>query len=368
MELRLATEKDDPAIRELLQQIPLNGMIRIRYLREPSYLGSVGIQGMPQQTLVGLVNNKIMAVASRNIQRLYIDGEIITAGYISNLRYHPAARHGISLLKGIKEMRNLSASLPADFHYATLIDKDNFTRDILLSKNPRMPGIIDMGQLNTFSIPIRKTAKNATPCKKFEILRGDEKLMPLILNFLKKEGSRSDFFPDLGGGAYAPGLIQPDSFFAIFDKGELAGVCSLPDMKNYRQYMMAGYSRSFGMLRVPLNCYYAIRRLQSIPRKGEEIKLAFAGFPVVKDNNPEIFTALLSRVYNFLAGSGDHYLSLALHEKSPLIKSLDRFPKINYISRLCIVDLNNDKYTAERVSAEKWGRKGRIPFIDLPRL
>ena len=75
MEFRLATEKDDPAIRELLQQIPLNGMLRIRYLREPSYTRSVEIQGMPRQTLVGLINNKVVAVGSRNIQQLLIGGE-----------------------------------------------------------------------------------------------------------------------------------------------------------------------------------------------------------------------------------------------------------------------------------------------------
>lgn len=368
MEFRLATETDDAAIRELLQQIPLDGMLRIRYLREPSYMRSVEIQGTPQQTLVGLINNKIVAVCSRNIQRLYIGDEIKTAGYISNLRYHPDARHGISLLKGIRELENLPAGLPTDFHYATLIDKDNFTRNIIASNRPRMPEVIDMGLLYTFSIPIRKRARNVKPGKRFEIVRGDEKMMPLILAFLKKEGVRYDFFPDLSAGAYAPGLLQPESFFAIFDKWELAGVCSLPNIIKYRQYIMEGYSRSFGKLRLPLNAYFTLRHLHPIPRKGEEIKLAFVGFPVVRDDNPEIFEALLLHVYNSLSGSGQHYLCLTLHEDSPLIKSLSRFPKINYTSRLYIVKLNNDKFTEERISADMLQRNKRIPFIDLLRL
>jgi hypothetical protein len=192
--------------------------------------------------------------------------------------------------------------------------------------------------------------------------------MPLILTFLKKEGTRRDFFPDLDAPAYSPGLLQPESFFAIFEKGEMAGVCSLPDMKSYRQYIMEGYSRSFGMLRASLNSYYFLRGMHPVPRKGKEIKLAVTGFPVVRDDNPEIFEALFSHVYNFLSGSGQHYLGLALHEKSPLIKSLSRFPKINYTSRLCIVNLNNDKFTSERLSADLFQRGESIPFIDLPRL
>jgi hypothetical protein len=368
MEFRLATGKDDPAIRELLRQIPLSGILRIRYLREPSFFRSVGMQGMPQQTVVGLIKGKIVALASRNIQRLYIGGELKTAGYLSNLRYHPGARHGISLLKGIREMENITAGLPVDFHYATLIDKDSITRNIIASNRPRMPEVIDMGLLNTFSIPVRKTANNVKTDRRFEILRGDEKLMPHILTFLKREGARSDFFPDLDAGSYAPGLLQPESFFAIFDNGNLAGVCSVPDMKSYRQYVMEGYSRSFGMIRVPLNIYYALRRLHSIPRKGEVIKLAFAGFPVVRDDKPEIFRALLSHVYNSLAGSGKHYLSLSLHERSPLIRSLSGFPKINYTSRLCIVKLNNDKFTAQGITSDLLQQNNSVPFIDLLRL
>ncbi|MGF1584818.1 MAG: hypothetical protein ACFCUM_05820 [Bacteroidales bacterium] len=368
MEFRLATGKDDHAIRALLLQIPLNGMLRIRYLREPSYMRSVEIQGMPAQTLVGLVNNKIVAVGSRNIQRLYIGGKLRTAGYISNLRYHPGVRHGISLLKGIRQMEELPAGLPVDFHYATLIEKDSFTRNILASNRPRMPEVIDMGLLNTFSVPIRKTATILKPARRFEILRGDVTLMPQILAFLKKEGVRSDFFPELGDGIYAPGLLQPESFFAIFDKGDVAGVCSLHDMKGYRQYILEGYSRLFGMLRAPVNCYYALRRLHSVPRKGEKIKIVFAGFPVVKDYNPEIFSALFSHVYNSLSGSEQHYLSIALHEKNPLNSSISSFPNINYSSRLCIVKLKNDKFAADRISADMLRRNQGIPFIDLPRL
>ena len=368
MEFRLATEKDDPAIRELLKQIPLNGMLRIRYLREPSYTRSVEIQGMPRQTLVGLINNKVVAVGSRNIQQLHIGGDIKTAGYISNLRFHHGARHGISLLKGIRQMEDLPASRPINFHYATLIDRDSLTRNILVSNRPRMPLVIDMGLLNTFSIPVRKKRINVKPGKKFEIIRGDENLMPRILSFLKKEGTRKDFFQDLDSGAYAPSLLQPDSFFAVFDKGNIAGVCSVPDMKSYRQYIMEGYSLSFAMIRAPLSLFYSLRGLRSIPRKGEEIKLAFVGFPVVRDDDPEIFRALLTHVYNSLSGTGLHYLSIALYEKSPLIRSLSHFPKINYTSRLYMIKLNNDKFTAEKIAAYRLQKNKSIPFVDLLRL
>jgi hypothetical protein len=364
MEFRLATESDDRAIRELLQQIPLSGALRIRYQREPSYLKSVEIQGMPQQTLVGLRNGKIMAVGSRNIQRLFIGGEIKTAGYISNLRYHPGARHGISLLKGIREMEGLPSGLPVDFHYATFISDDINTGRIFTADRSRMPGITDIGMLNTFSMPVRKKKVNVKPDLRFDIVRADEKLMPLIMSFLKKEGARHDFFPDLDGGTYAPALLQPDSFFAVFESGDLSGVCSVADLTGFRQYIMEGCSGWFGMLRVPLNGYYALRRMHSIPRRGEEVKIAHIGFPIVRDDDPEILKALLSHVYGFVSGSGKHYLGISLHEKSPLIKGLDGFHKINYTSRLCIVKLNNDKFTAGIMLRGS----SRIPFVDLLRL
>jgi hypothetical protein len=320
---------------------------------------------MPQQTLLGLDNFKIMAMGSRNIQRIYMGGELKTAAYISNLRYHPDIRHGIRLLKGIQEMENLAAGPAIDFHYAAFIDNDSYTKNIFTSNRPRMPVVHDMGLLNTFSIPIRKIPANTKPGKRFEVVRGDEKLMPQILSFLKNEGMRSDFFPDLD--SYAPSLLQAESFFAIFDRGNLAGVCSLPEMRD-KQYIMEGYSRTFGILRFPLNAYFALRKIHSIPRKGEEIKLAFIGFPVVKNDNPEIFRVLLSHVYNYLSGSEKHYLSLSLHERSPLIKSLSHFPKINYTSRLFMVKLKNDTFTEDSIFADKSLRYKSVPFIDLLRL
>lgn len=369
---------DDAAIRNLLQQIPLNGKLRIRYLREPSYFASVKLQGTPQQTLVGLASNQIMAMGSRNLQKLYVNGEIKTAGYISNLRYHPDARHGISLLKGIRHMENLPASKTTDFHYGTLISTDKKNRQTLVANRPRMPSVFDIGGVNTYAIQVRKNARRTKPSKKFDIVIGDEHLMPAIMAFLRKEGMKKDFFPVLDDGAYAKELLQPDSFFAIFDQGKLAGVCSIPDLSSYRQYVMEGYARSFALLRVPLNMYYSLRGLRPIPGRGEEIKLTRIGFPVIKNEDPIVFRALLSHIHNYLSGSGQHYLSVALHEKSRLNKSMKYFPKIIYSSRLYAVKLIHDKFTAfealTRETTAGWTlsndeQKNRnIPFIDLLRL
>ena len=258
----------------------------------------------------------------------------------------------------IRFLENLPSSRETDFHYATLITGDSLSGKILFSNRPRMPEAFDMGGVNTFSVPVKRHGAGVKPGKRFEILSGDEKLMPLIADFLKKEGVKMDFFPVVDGGGYALELLEPASFFAIFDRGDLAGVCSLPDLKNHRQYIMEGYSRSFSLMRVPLNLYCNFRGLHTVPRKGERIKTAFMGFPVVRHDDPEIFRALVSHVYNSLSASGQHYLSIALHEKSPLIRSLSNFPKIRYTSRLYTIKLNNDKFPAYT----------NIPFIDLPRL
>lgn len=378
MDIRIATGMDDAAIRELMQQIPLNGKLRIRYLKEPSYFASLELQGTPQQTLAGLVNNEIMAVGSRNLQKLYINGEIKTAGYISNLRYHPVARHGISLLKGIRHMENLPASKTTDFHYATLISTDKANRQTLVANRPRMPRVFDIGGVNTYAIQVKKKADKPKPFKRFEIVKGDGHLMPAIMTFLKKEGMKKDFFPVLDGGSYAKELLTPVSFFAIYDQGSLAGVCSIPDMSKYRQYIMEGYARSFALLRVPLNIYYDCRGLSLIPGKGKNIYMTRIGFPVIKDENAEVFSALLSHVHSYLSGSGQHFLTVALHENSPLNKSVKLFPKITYKSRLYVVKLLHDKFTAfEEITREmtaEWVKSGEelintnVPFIDFLRL
>jgi len=363
MEFRLAKPTDDDAIRQLLSEIPLDGTLKIRFQREPSFFKSIDAQGIPNQTVVGTIDGKVMAVASQNLQKVYINGIEKTLGYISNLRFHPNARNGISLIKGIRYFEEQSGLFSVDFHYATLIEKDIKIHKILASNRPRIPKFYDYGKVITYAIPLGKTKTKAKPDQTFQIKLSDEQLMPEILNFLNREGKQKNLFPMLDGNNYDLSLLGSSEFFVAYKNNEIVGVCSVSDLSHYKQYILEDYTLGFGLIRVPLNWFLALKKLHPIPSKNKEIKIATLGFIVVKNNQTEVFKSLVDNIYSTYSGTKFRFLTIALHQKDKLNNRLQNFPKIKYTSRLYLVKLKNNKFAPDDLNLEQ-----NIPFIDLLRL
>lgn len=362
MLFRPATNTDDPAIRELLRQIPLDGMLRIRYQREPSYVRSIQKQGIGQQTLVGeSPQGEILAVVSRNIQRLHVNGLEYNAAYICNVRMHPKARHGVSLLKGIKTLEKLPCPYPIDFHYATLIEKDPLTKKVFASGRAKMPQLYDLGKIITYSIPLKKKTIKAPKEKKLRISRGNEANFPEVMDFLHREGENYPFFPILEKGNYHPDLISPQSFFIARENDKIVGVCNVNNLQDNKQYIIEGFSWKYRLMKWPVNFLLGIRGLHPVPGKDEQIKMLTLGFPVTLNNRIDILEALITQAYADFSGTGNHYISLALHEKSPLNFAISHFPKVKYESRLYIVKLTGDNIPNLEDNI-------KAPFIDFPRL
>ncbi|MFO7923259.1 MAG: hypothetical protein R6U58_06165 [Bacteroidales bacterium] len=363
MEIRLATYNDDEAIRRLISSIPLKGMLKIRYSREPSFFSSIELQGVPQQTIVGVKDDMIMAVGSRNLQRVYMNRIPETAGYISNLRFLPGARHGISLIRGISFLEELPVSRNVGFHYATLVDDDSLNRKIFASGRPGMPKSYDRGRLNTFAIPLGKVRITSGKGESFEVVRADRHMTDDILAFLKKEGCKRDLFPVTGPEDYPFNNFKPEDFYIALERGSIAGVCSVNDLQSVKQYVIEDYSFRFGLIRFFLNRYLGLRNMYSVPGRKDQVRLAFIGFPLVRDNRPDIFRSLISRIYKDFSGTGYRFLTLTLHQMDPLNNSLNHLPKINYTSRLYYFKLAYDSFALH----ENNDTAG-IPFVDILRL
>ncbi len=363
MDFRLATPNDDDSIKQLLSEIPLEGMLRIRYSREPSFFNSVHIQGTPNLTVVGTLNQKVMAVASLNAQKVYLDGKLKTAGYISNLRFHPDVRNGISLIKGIRFFEKQAAHLNLDFHYATLIEGNDKLKNILAGNRPRMPFVMDYGRINTFAIPLPKRKKRIKPVKNLQIIKSNEQMMSAVMEFIKAEGDSQDLFPFINENSYDPTPYKPEDFYLVYQNNQMVAVCSAIDLHVYKQYTIEGYSQFFTVLKPLLNLWLNLRNRHRIPSKSGAIKRLNLGFILVKNNNPQLFNSLLNHICSEYSGGNYHFVTMAFHETNPLNKSFVNRSKIKYTSRLFLVNLKFDKFDLKGFRIGK-----NIPFIDLSRL
>lgn len=362
MKFRLATKDDDRAIRILLRDIELSGMLQIAYHREPSFFKALEKQGGDYFVLVGTVNDEVKALVTRSIQFVTINSEKYKVAYLSNLRYHQDFRNGISLIKGLRALEEASKENPADFHYATLIDDDKKVKKILAGNRLSMPKHNDLGRIFTYTLPLKKKKLRLSPNSSYSFTKAQKEDFSELETFLKEESKNSDFFPE-DILARDSTLLDTQDYFIMKSTNRIVAVCTIKDINECKQFILEGYSKRFGFLRTLLNLYLQLIGRYSIPARKQPIKFIFSGYSVVKDNNPQLFSFLLKFIYSEFSGTKYHFLSLAFHEGNQLNNCLKKYTKVCYKSRLYLLELKHDK---EQVSKFKDGI--RNCFVDLLRL
>ncbi|MFP4557287.1 MAG: hypothetical protein ACLFNU_10480 [Bacteroidales bacterium] len=364
MDFRFALISDDEQIRQLIREIPLEGEIKLRYQYEPSYFAVSAIQGSPNQTIVGVVNGRVMAVASWNLQKVFVKGKSCNAGYLSNVRVHPSVRSGFSLIKGLKFLEEFVKKQETDFHFATLIDSNSLTRSLFASGRSSLPKFYNQGRVFTYSIPLQKRKRNPRRDKGLNVVKASHEHKNEIIAFLKGEGAKTDFFPFIDDDCYSIEIFRQLSFYIALDNSNsIIGVCSVGDFTSFKQHVLEGFTLRFRLVVFLLSLLLKIMGAHSIPKKGQKVLMLYAGFTVVKNHDAHVFKSLLSRVFYEYSGTGFHYITLALHENNPFIDAMKKFTKICYTSRLYFFNFGKNQYP---LSSYMFGSQS--PYIDLFRL
>ena len=83
-----AQPDDEPAIRLLLRQHPMEGKVRLSFEREPDVSIAAGIEGYSQQTFLLRKDGQgqILGMGSRSVRRVWLNGNQVNVGYLNQLR------------------------------------------------------------------------------------------------------------------------------------------------------------------------------------------------------------------------------------------------------------------------------------------
>lgn len=267
---RLAEPADDPALRTLLRELPVEGAIRLRFEREPSYFAAC--QPGDETIVAEDSQGRLAALATRGVRRVFVNGEVCSLGYLGGLRVHPRHQGRWLLSGGFRFLR----SLPGPAGYLTTVTHDNRLAEGVLVRSPRpgFPRYVKLAELHTFTYPATR--------------RG-----PTALRGVARGGARQ-FFPV----EFPPGL---DSF--VYGSSS-AALWTPPG----RQVVVAGYGPVLGALRPLANLAVPL------PPAGTPLRLAYAAFLQAE---PGDFLPLLDMLRAEAGRRGFHYLVLGLCEGDP---------------------------------------------------
>ncbi len=343
MRFALATAEHDAALRHLQRDQPMPGRIRLAFASEPSWANAHAVLGENSQTLVATdATGTVAGCGVRSIRRRYVNGRPTELGYLSGLRSLPRVRGALGLAQGFRFLRQLhEADRRTPAYLTTIIEGNETAEAALTSARAGLPAYVDHGRFITSAVFLSRRRKPAPPSGGIEIRSGAEIAWPALLDFLRSEGPRRQFFPVVEAGDFDTPLwsgLRPADFRVALRGGEIVGVAAAWDQSAYRQTVVTGYDPLLRLLRPLGNLGLAALGRPALPPSGGKLRFFHLALPCVRGDDVGVFAALLERFHADWKDGTHACFVVGLHERDPLRAALANFPKFDYASRLYLVN------------------------------
>lgn len=357
-----AAQEDEPDIRALAGSVAMPGTVAMRFAREPDYFLGTSIMGDPCDVLVvrHQPDGELAAIACRAEKRAYLNGQESRLGYIGQIRVGLPYRGNWLVNIGAEWFRK--ASPPDLVYYGVIASENPRARQVLVGKQP--PGGLKtryISGLTTCAILLRPTQPHSV--KGIDVHSGTPDMLPEIVEFLRENGPRRQFFPaytldDFTNDSSLRGLGHEDIMVARLGNN-IAGVMAIWDQAAYKQDIVDSYGQTLRRLRLVYDLAARVLGAQPLTPPGKAIPLAFAACVCVAEDNPLVMKSLLTAGVNHAQRRGKAFLMLGLADNDPLLAVVRRYWHITYHSDLFALAWSDDPINK---------LDGRIPYIEIATL
>lgn len=350
---RIADERDDPSLRALLQQIHMHGSTAITLTREPNFFVAERAGSVQVQTIVCQDQNTgdMWGTGSRCIRRLYVNSAVQQVGYLSGLRLVPEGRNSMALVRAYRFLRTLHATGEVPFHITTVLEQNTYARELLEGGRAGMPLYTPVGTLCTYLIPLRSRALRSVRQEALSCQDGTL-LLQQAHRCLSAWNSTHQFAPvyapdDLLGKSSLLPRVNPHSLYVV-RRGveEVIGTLGVWDQRSFKQTVVTGYSMPMRVVKPWYNWSACLAGYPVLPSVGEQVRVVYAAFVSVTDNDPVVFEMLLRKACAEYAGGTAEYLAVGLSEDHPLGCIARRYAQRVLKSKIYVVHWPEDTVPA----------------------
>jgi hypothetical protein len=328
----LATTADDEGIRALLARNSMPGRVSLSYRREPDYFHGCGPMGPFRQVLVVHEGSQVRGLACRAVRPMFVNGDEEPVGYLGQLRIDVTHRGRFLLAAGFGKLRELHEDRRVVAYVTTVVDGNAQATGLLVRRRRKgMPEYRFVDRLHTLALTVSR--KRSTSGERVRAATSED--LPAIVAFLRNEGPRRQFFPALSLNDFFTDVtrdLKSEDFFLIEHDGRLLGVCALWDQSAYKQTLVDHYEGALSTLRPLYNIAAHVLGRPRLPAPGGSLRMAYASFLVVRDDDPAIVSELLSSVLAMAAQRGHEYVIAGFAERDPRLRTARRFPHFSYLS------------------------------------
>ncbi len=156
-----------------------------------------------------------------------------------------------------------------------------------------------------------------------EVRVATEADLPALIALLAADHQRRPFGYRFDDGelehrlAHWPGFSLSRTYLA-FDRGELAGCATAWDPSPVKGYRVMAYRGRMRWVKRGFNAAATLLRWPALPEPGGEFRYFYLSNVSIRGDDPELFRALLRRIYADFHGRGYHFFTLYREEGDPL--------------------------------------------------
>lgn len=350
-QFEIATRADDAELRSILAATPMDGVISLSFRREPSFFDAAIVEGDFYQVVVcrDKVTGRIAGFGCRSVREMYIDGHPRQMGYLSALRALPAYRSQGLVARGYAFLRELHADGRTPSYLTTVAKGNNRSLPILTSGRAGMPSYRFSGNYHTMVLPItrrrRLSSQIDTSVRVREATHDD---LQDVIKFLQVVGPTRQFFPcyrqrDFFGKDASLRDLVPSDLLLAFCGRQLVGTLGGWDQRAFKQSVVERYASPLRWSRPIYNTWARLRGLPGLPPLGTAFRCLTGAVPLVLNDKPNVFLALLETLLEKIAHRPCDYLLIGMHESDPLLPLLQPYQTGCYLTQTYLVCWDDDE-------------------------
>ncbi len=314
--VRPATRADDPAIRALLRQRPMDGLVQVALAREPDASYAAEFEGLRHLTLVSrdAETDALLGTGTRSVRPVWLGGQRVLLGYLTRLRV-AGSLAGLRRLRAAFElMRDSHQPDELEFDITTIVADNLPARRLLERGLPGLPHYRPVGELETLVLPTSR-ARHPGAARAGRVEDRDA-----ILAFLEhslRGHAMAPVWRELPIGVPGSNLSFSD-FHLVEDRGRMIAAGAVWDQRAFKQTLVTGYAPWLHALRPLVNAGLTLARRPTLPPCGSELQLGYLAAFAVEDADPVAARSLVDALRANAHARGLDHLVLTLSCDHPL--------------------------------------------------
>jgi predicted N-acetyltransferase YhbS len=332
--VRQATPSDNEQLLRLTSQSAMEGKISLRIDRGPDFFALLEKRG-ESTTFVIEQNHKIVGSISLSKGQAYIDQQLTTLHYISDLKIDQMSQGRQVAYRLMKTLNDFIQGQEADLVLGIVAD-GNFKMDAILAGRLGLPKFESIGTFKVFQFLPARTSPHFSSCEVYEAPASPH-LVQLVNAFSQKYQL----------GKFLPRDCQKKFLIAV-KQGAIVAALSMLDTSSLKQNVVIKVGPLLHSLL--LSSQFLPLPLPRLPALGEPIRMLYVDNFFYAAGHEEAFLFLMQKARHLAYQQQFHFLSLGLHTKDPLIHFFKSWFKFTFLSNGFITSAQGNKDLLRNIS------------------